>query len=146
MKDFVDDLVALCRYFAMFERERVCCGTVTVQQCVVLQALLDGPSEIGPLADGVGSSPSAMTRLLDGLVSRGWVERVRAEKDRRCVHVSLTKAGRDEAKRLRGLTVGAIDLVLAEIPKNKRAQVIESVGLVKNAIEDARASLQSCCG
>ena len=66
MNDFVDDLVALCRYFGMFERERVCCGTVTVQQCVVLQSLLVGPSEVGPLAESVGSSPSAMTRLLDG--------------------------------------------------------------------------------
>ena len=100
MKNFVDDLVSLCRFFGIFERERVCCGTVTVQQCVVLQSLLHGPSEVGPLADTVGNSPSAMTRLVDGLVSRGWVERKRAPQDRRCVHVSLTKNGHKEALRL----------------------------------------------
>jgi len=144
MKDFVDDLVALCRYFAMFERERVCCGTVTVQQCVVLQALLDGPSEVGPLADGVGSSPSAMTRLLDGLAGRGWVERVRAQRDRRCVHVSLTEEGRREALELRERTVAAIELVLGGIQRDKQAQVIESVALVRMAIHDARASLERC--
>ena len=145
MSEFVDDLVALCRYFAMFERERICCGTVTVQQCVVLQTLLDGPREIGPLAEDVGSSPSAMTRLVDGLARRGWVERVRAEQDRRCVHVSLTSDGRGEAERLRALTVNAAAQVLGEIPAKKRAQVVESVGLIKKALEDARASLEGCC-
>jgi hypothetical protein len=31
--------------FAMLEREQVCCGTVTVAQCVVLQTLLEGTWE-----------------------------------------------------------------------------------------------------
>jgi DNA-binding MarR family transcriptional regulator len=146
MKHFVDDLVALCRYFGMFEREHVCCGTVTVQQCVVLQGLLGGPSEVGPLADAVGSSPSAMTRLIDGLVSHGWAERVRAADDRRCVHVHLTAQGLKEARRLRGLTEQSVDLVLGAIPKNKRAQVVESVGLVRQAMEDTREAVQNCCG
>ena len=75
--DFVDDLVALCRHFVLFERERVCCRKVTVPQCVVLQTLLPSPMEVGALAQCVGSSPSAMTRLLDGLVGREWIERRR---------------------------------------------------------------------
>jgi|MDTC01.1.fsa_nt_gb DNA-binding MarR family transcriptional regulator len=146
MKTFVDDLVSLCRYFGMFERERVCCGTVTVQQCVVLQTLVEGPSEVGPLADAVGSSPSAMTRLIDGLVSRDWAERVRAADDRRCVHVHLTAQGQKEAARLRGLTEQSVALVLDAIPKNKRAQVMESVGLVRQAMTELResAGFMSC--
>ena len=138
MKCFVDDLVALCRYFGMFEREQICCGTVTVQQCVVLQTLLEEPSEVGPLADSVGSSPSAMTRLVDGLVSREWAKRVRAEEDRRCVHVHLTASGKKEAIRLRGLTEQAVGLVMAAIPKKKHGQVMESVGLVRQAMEAMR--------
>ena len=98
MSDIVEDLVAVCRVFGMCEREWVCCGTVTVQQCVVLQALREGPSEVGPLADRVASSPSAMTRLVDGLVARGWAERVRDPSDRRRVQVSLTDEGRAIAR------------------------------------------------
>ena len=41
MSQVVDDLVALCRIFGFFERDRVCRGSVTVQQCVALQALRD---------------------------------------------------------------------------------------------------------
>ena len=146
MKTFVDDLVAMCRCFGFFEREAVCCGTVTVQQCVVLQTLLAGPSEVGPLAASVGSSPSAMTRMLDGLVKRGWIERVRGEQDRRRVTVSLTAEGRSEAERLRGLTAGAVEAVMAQIPEEKRAQVMESVSLIRGAMEGARDSVKKFCG
>ncbi|MFT4977754.1 MAG: DNA-binding MarR family transcriptional regulator [Myxococcota bacterium] len=144
--DFVDDLIALCRCFGMFERDQVCCGTVTVQQCVVLQALRDGPSEVSPLADSVGRSPSAMTRLVDGLVSRGWIDRSRDASDRRRVQVQLTESGREEADRLRGLTVGAIDAVMAGIPEEKRPQVMESVRLVREAMSGAREAIEDCCG
>lgn len=145
MSDFVDDLVALCRYFSIFERERVCGASVTVQQCVVLQSLLGGPREVGSLAEEVGSSPSAMTRLLDGLVRRGWADRARAEADRRYVYVSLSTPGRREAERLRDQTAQTIELVLGTLPEPKRGQVLESLALVRKAMEDAREALRSCC-
>jgi DNA-binding MarR family transcriptional regulator len=144
MTPFTNDLVALCRRFGMFERDRICCGTVTVQQCVVLQALLVSPSEVRPLADSVGSSPSAMTRLVDGLVKRDWVERVRSDEDRRRVHVTLTPEGRVEAQRLQSMTDRSIETVLAAIPEEKREQVIESVALVREAIVKTTGEL-SCC-
>ena len=144
MKDSIDDLIALCRIFSMFEREQVCCGTVTVQQCVALQSLVDNPSEVVVLAERLGSSPSAMTRLIDGLVSRNWVERGRDPQDRRRVQIQLTEEGQAEAKRLRTLTEAAINLVIHKIPQQKRNQVLESISLVRKAMEDAREAVQCC--
>lgn len=144
MSDFAHDLVALCRHFGVFERDRVCCGTVTVQQCIVLQALLDGPAEVLALAQAVGSSPSAMTRLVDGLAKRDWVERVRSDEDRRRVNVHLTDEGRAEAERLQNLTDSAMRAVMGRIPADKRDQVIESLGLVVAALDDARGAA-GCC-
>jgi len=140
---YIDDLIALCRHFGMFEREQVCCGTVTVQQCVVLQTLRSGPSEVRPLAESVGSSPSAMTRLVDGLVGRGWLERSRDTDDRRRVQVRLTATGTAEAERLRGLTVTAVEAILQGVPEEKRPQVIESLRLVREAMTSARYSVQA---
>lgn len=144
MSAFSEDLVALCRHFGVFERDRICCGTVTVQQCVVLQTLLSGPSEVRPLADAVGNSPSAMTRLVDGLERRGWVSRERSAEDRRRVDVLLTDEGRAEALRLQTMTVQAVEAVLAAIPEDKREQVLESVGLVRRALERSRHQI-TCC-
>lgn len=145
MSSAVDDLVGICRFFACFEREQVCCGTVTVQQCVTMQALQEGPSEVAPLAARVGNSSSAMTRLVDGLHKRGWVERDRDSLDRRRVHVSLTDAGRAQAQQLRARTQLAVDGVLAEIPLNKHAQIVESIGLLRDAMEAAQDRLSDCC-
>ncbi|WEV54385.1 MarR family transcriptional regulator [Leuconostocaceae bacterium ESL0723] len=39
-------------------------------------------------------TPSAMTTAIDRLVEKGYVERRRSSKDRRVVHLGLTRAGR----------------------------------------------------
>ena len=144
MSAFVDDLVAVARLFGLSERDAVCCGTVTVPQCVALQALLPGEQLVSELAGLSGTSPSATTRLVDGLAKRGWVARVRSTQDRRKVAIALTESGRGEAQRLRDLTEQSVGLLLEQIPADKREQVVESLGLVRTALEKARRGL-SCC-
>ncbi len=144
MRSFVDELVAVSRLFGRSERDAICCGTVTVPQCVALQALLPGELLVSGLASHSGVSNSAMTRLVDGLEKRGWVERVRSAQDRRKVTVALTEPGRAEALRLRQMTGLAVEVVLAEIPEDKHAQVLESLGLVRRALEKTRGKL-GCC-
>lgn len=146
MKDFSSELIAICRIFGVFEREQVCCGTVTVPQCLVLQALREEERDINGLAELSHVTASAMTRLVDGLEKNGWVTRARGADDRRRIVVTLTKSGRAEAERLHLLTERSVEAVLNKIPKNKRAQVLESVQLVREALEGARDTLKNCCG
>ena len=75
MKEFTDELVQICRHFGVFEREMVCCGTVTVPQCLVLQQLRNGATDISTLAGHAGSSISAMTRLVDAAWKLGHGEK-----------------------------------------------------------------------
>jgi DNA-binding MarR family transcriptional regulator len=89
----------------------------------------------------MGVAQSSMTRLVDGLEKRGWVERVRAGQDRRRVEVELSPAGRKEAARLSGLTEEIMATIRERIPEGKRDQVLESLTLLRDAIEDVR-----CCG
>ncbi len=145
MKQIVEDLVALCRTFGGFERDQVCCGDVTVQQCVTLQALLDGPSEVAPLAEKVGNSASAMTRMIDGLLKLGWVDRIRDEQDRRRVKVELTMAGKNEAERLQNSTVLTVDSALNQIPKKDQKQLQQSLSILRKAMEKARKESGNCC-
>lgn len=146
MHELVDDLVALCRVFGMTEREQICCGTVTVQQCVCLQVLLRGATEAKPLADELGSSPSATTRLVDGLVKNGWAARQRDPADRRRVQIELTPAGATEAQRLRAMTAQVVQAMMGHVPADKHAQVIESIRLVRHAVEATRETIAGCCG
>lgn len=144
MSTITNELITICRLFAAFEKEQVCCGTVSVAQCVVLQSLLDGPAEASVLAEESGASRSSMSRLLDGLESKGWVVRTRDQDDRRRVTLALTKAGRVEAKRLRDSTEHLVESWLERIPKNKRQSVAESISLVRQLLESCRKEL-GCC-
>jgi len=146
LSSFATELISIFRAFGVAERETVCCGTVTVPQCVVLQKLLEEPGDISSLAERVGVTMSAMTRLVDGLERRGWVTRVRSDDDRRKVVVQLTDDGRHEAARLRDLSDQLVGLILARIPEEKHAQVIESLRLVRAAVGEVRGELDGFCG
>ncbi len=144
MSAVVEDVIAFCRMFSSFEREEVCCGTVSPAQCVLLQTLMTGEWDVSGLAGQARVTKGAMTRLVDGLEGRGWVARERAEDDGRRVLVSLTGAGKKKAKRLYRLTEKSIATLLERIPPAERAQAVRSIHLLREAAEQTRAQLDCC--
>ncbi len=119
----------------MTERVSICCGDVSVAQCVTLQLLLASPTDSSSLAEQTRVTKGAVTRLVDGLSKRGWVEKSPDENDGRRSVLSLTVAGKKKARDLERLTEQTVDALLAEIPAGKRKQVIESIRLLRQAGE-----------
>jgi DNA-binding MarR family transcriptional regulator len=58
-----------------------------------LDWLADGPKTAGQLSKATGLRPAATTALVDRLVAKGLVERVREDTDRRQVLVQMTELG-----------------------------------------------------
>ncbi len=144
MSALVDDIIAFCRMFSSFEREEICCGTVTPAQCVLLQTLTEGEWDVSGLASQARVTKGAMTRLIDGLESRGWLVRKRDEDDARRVMISLTKSGEKEAARLNQLTERSIATLFERIPSGERKQVARSIHLLRLAAEETRDRLDCC--
>jgi DNA-binding MarR family transcriptional regulator len=144
MSSLVDDVIAFCRMFSSFEREEICCGTVSTAQCVLLQTLTTGEWDISSLASQTRVTKGAMTRLVDGLEGRGWVERKKAEDDARRVLIRLTKNGAKEAQRLDRLTERSIHTLFEAIPEQEREVVERSIHLLRAAAEQTRAKLDCC--
>ena len=144
MSSVVDDVIAFFRMFSAFEREEICCGTVSPAQCVLLQTLTDGEWDVSSLASQARVTKGAMTRLVDGLEKRDWVVREKGEDDGRRVLVSLTTDGKKEAKRLHRLTEKSIATILERIPKGERDQVVRSIGVLRQATEEVRTQLDCC--
>ena len=144
MSSVVQDVIAFCRMFSSFEREEICCGTVSAAQCVLLQTLMEGEWDISSLASHTRVTKGAMTRLVDGLETRNWVTRKKAKDDARRVLISLTPAGKKEARRLHDLTEKSIATILNRIPKPDRPQVIKSLNLLRTAAEQTRTHLDCC--
>ena len=144
MSTLVDDVVAFCRMFAMLERDQVCCGTVTVAQCVVLQTLLEGTWDASTLASHARVTKGAMTRLIDGLESRGFVERQQDPDDGRRWLIELTASGTKEARRLAGMTENAVALIMSRMPKDMRKPVVAMIADLRKAAEEVRDQIDCC--
>lgn len=144
MSSLVNDVVAFCRMFAMVERDQVCCGTVTVAQCVVLQTLLEGTWDVSSLAKHTRVTKGAMTRLLDGLESRGFVERQQDPDDGRRWLIVLTDAGVKEANRLAGMTENAVALIMSRLPKDVRDTAVDTIAALRKAAEEVRDQIDCC--
>jgi DNA-binding MarR family transcriptional regulator len=97
-------------------------------QLAALYVLADGSTmTVGELADEIGRSPSATSRLIDGLVRRRLVERQQEPEDRRQRTLHLTQRGRAI---LRVVDRGRADQFLAAVrplPAGERAIVAMGV-------------------
>ncbi|MCW5848568.1 MAG: MarR family transcriptional regulator [Anaerolineae bacterium] len=67
---------------------------ITVGQFRCLALLSRGPTTLGELANRYGVSPPTMSRMVSGLVERGWVSRVEDPLDRRGVRLEALPTGR----------------------------------------------------
>jgi len=70
------------------------------------------------------SAPN-MAVILDRLVERGWVRRVRSEQDRRAQHIHLTPAGRELVQRAERISQTMEDAALQVLSAAERALLIE---------------------
>jgi DNA-binding MarR family transcriptional regulator len=75
-------------------------GLTAAQWVPLWRIRLEGTVGARELARASGIDAGAMTRLVDRLVAKGLVERVRCSDDRRAVQLTLTAAGRAVAARV----------------------------------------------
>lgn len=82
------------------------------------------------LAERMGLSPRAATRLVDRLEERGWVRRGSARQDRRTIDVLLTTDGRRAyVRNNRPFTAAVEEAVTAGMSDEEMTQLIGLLGL-----------------
>ncbi|MGA2479256.1 MAG: MarR family transcriptional regulator [Spirochaetia bacterium] len=111
------------------------------------EALLAFPGEsrasMNELSRALGLANSTMTRMVENLVTRGFVRRTEDEQDRRVVRVALTAEGRKLQGSLKEARREIQRLILAEIRVEDRTTVLEVLEKLNLASEKA---LKACCG
>jgi DNA-binding MarR family transcriptional regulator len=76
-------------------------GEVTLPQFRTLVVLaVRGPRKGSDIAEELQVNPSTGSRMVDRLVRKGLVERVRSDDDRRAVELHLTRAGHEVVDRV----------------------------------------------
>jgi DNA-binding MarR family transcriptional regulator len=137
-----DELERLARILGQIGPDEVCCDGLSQRQTAILRVLVDSEgARLMDLAAMSGITPSAMTRVLEKLETRGLVERVRGtHQDGRAAMVRVTAAGRHTRNLLDELMRERTQTIMAAIPAKQRAEVLSALELLNNAIESA-----GCC-
>jgi DNA-binding MarR family transcriptional regulator len=129
-------LRALVRTQQVSERANVsCCGMTVAQAATVHVLYLEGPMRLGALSRRLGIAPSTLTRNVERIEARGWVERVPDPGDGRAFHMRLTADGRDQARQIEQQNEQAAEMLLAELPADRRERVIGGLMDLLEAID-----------
>jgi DNA-binding MarR family transcriptional regulator len=96
---------------------------VSPAQYRILARLRSGQATVSELAEWHAVSLPTATKILDGLVERGWVDRQRSADDRRQVLLALTEAGKEVLAELDRLGLAVAERVLSGLTPEEQELV-----------------------
>ena len=96
-----------------------------VDYCILVLVARNPQVNQKQLGQALDISAPNMAVTLDRLVERGWVQRIRSERDRRAQHIHLTVAGREVVARAEAISRTMEDGGLRMLSVAERAMLIE---------------------
>lgn len=106
---------------------------LALREMFVLAALDRGVSRPGTIATDLNLPPPSVTRAVEQLVARGWIERRRSDHDRRRVDLTLTTAGRTAVEEARAVLAQALADAWPELPTERAADLAEGLATLVHA-------------
>ena len=88
-------------------------------------------SSLSDVADFIGLSLPAMSRLVDGLVEEGLMKRRPCDDDRRHVRLSVTPAGENALGGARKLALEQLAKVVAQLNREQQRSVVENMRMLR---------------
>lgn len=118
---------------------------LTDTQFRVLSFAIEGDVDMGEMCVRLVMKPPNLTAVIDGLVSRGLVERHRRPDDRRRVRLQATEAGRDLVRRATEDAERALT-GLATLGTGTPSGRLDGLDAWSSAVETAAAMLRGDAG
>ena len=116
---------------------RDCCAEVSLAQCLVLLEVDEMERvTVGQLAEQLRLDNSTLSRTIDGLVRKGLLDRVRDDRDRRVVWVSLTEEGGSTCEAIHAQNDALYRGVFEKIAPSRREAVLRNFNILVRAFLD----------
>lgn len=110
---------------------------LTIEQHYAIRYLVVyGPCTVSELAEALLVKPSAVTAQMNRLVSRGLVQRIRNEEDRRVVYLSLTEEGLSMYHDCEQKIYKVIKPYLSKLPENELEQFLQTYEKIDELIKE----------
>ena len=106
------------------------------QYLVVKTLAKNGPQMPGDLARFLDHNAGAMTRLIDRLEEKNYVERKPHAEDRRALTIELTPAGQELWRMISQYIEHAQELALSDFKAADRAKLFELLKRVRNTLDN----------
>lgn len=131
-----EQIVAFVRAFGLHKGEETPCGkSLSVAEAYVLMELeRDGQLAQNVLVERLNLAKSTVSRLVQQMRKRGWIERQRSPEDGRVWLWQLTPAGRTLAADVAQARQEKFVQIMAQIPAEARQSVSDSLNILVEAI------------
>lgn len=134
----------LVRIYQVRDRDRICCHDISVTQCHALEVLVTrGPMRAQAMAEALRLDKSTVTRVVDALVRKAYVERLPDPDDARAQSLRITPAGRGLFKRIDDEMMQQQAALLGDLAPEVRAGATELIQRLARAAEQ-RFVLGAC--
>jgi MarR family 2-MHQ and catechol resistance regulon transcriptional repressor len=142
-----DAMTDLIRIYQFRDRDRTGYHGLTITQCYVLQLLLRrGAMPLLGLAEAMRLDKSVVSRVVDGLVSKGAVRRIANPADGRSMLIGITPAGTARYLKVEKQVVIEYEDILGHFPVRVRGLLIKFIAelaVALSARDMSRTSLET---
>jgi DNA-binding MarR family transcriptional regulator len=136
-----EQLRLLVRKLGVLERGEALCRDITLSQChTIVEIGRAGRMSVNLLAEVLVLDKSTVSRSVDKLVNDGIIMRDADPEDRRYVTLRLSDKGKFLFEEVENRMTLYFEEVIAGIPGDKRAQIVESLQYLVEALKGPR-----CC-
>jgi DNA-binding MarR family transcriptional regulator len=136
--DLQEQMIALIRAFGLHRPDQTPCGQpIAVAEAHALIELARAePLSQNDLVARLRLEKSTVSRLVHQMEQRGWIARRRSSLDGRMAQIHLTDAGRTLTRDLAEARRAKLARILAAIPEEQRARVLESLTILVEAMRE----------
>jgi len=128
------ELMGFIRAFGLLSTDRTPCGQVMApSDAHALTEIADGGLSQRELVDRLHLDRSSVSRLVDRLVSRAWVQRAEESADRRTVRLVATPAGQRVAASIAQSRGRRFNALLDAIPAERHSEILDAIRLLTKA-------------
>lgn len=114
---------------------------LTVAQFRTIYCVSQAPHcSLSDVADSIGLSLPAMSRMVDGLVEKGYLDRRTCINDRRHVRLSVTPVGETALRESREMAQAQLAEVVSQLPAGKQREMVDVMRVVRDVFTAELAS------
>ncbi len=141
-KQFRENTRILECHLGNINKTDCCCFGISETQCFVLVEIGRKPNiSVKELSEILRLDKSGISRIVEELVQKNYVERKPSEDDRRYVVLNLTHAGKERFEKIENDMNQKFKQILDKIPVDKRTQVIEALELCNAACNELERNM-----